>query len=404
MNRQAPLNSVRVGLHFHPRGPLAIESLRLSPGSRHSSLAIAMRITDGLVLRSGASPMGYSRGIRVHSRKGTHMRSRLLQTTQVVLSMFLSVGIVSHNANGQTAGALPSDVIAANRELDRQLLEGHRLLDAEKVMGLFTTSPDVFFITPNGELYRGPDQVRQAWVQCFASLQSIHGEINHISYLREGDGVIAVGQVTYYRQLKDGTPQQRVAVWTDFRHKENGKWVYVFRHAHWPLEANAQTGAEPLAKDLTAEQVHVSPNAQMRFVGTWKLVSTEEKLKDGSSRPYQDVGPRGTGYLIYTADGHMCVELTGANRPKWNVPPTTAQKIAAMDTFSAYCGRFEVDDVNHVMWHYPELALDPNFVGFKGRRPYRFEGNRLIFSGKQAPEEDDQTVDRWAIVWERQTK
>jgi hypothetical protein len=21
-------------------------------------------------------------------------------------------------------------------------------------------------------------------------------------------------------------------VWTDFRRKENGKWVYVFRHAH----------------------------------------------------------------------------------------------------------------------------------------------------------------------------
>jgi hypothetical protein len=100
----------------------------------------------------------------------------------------------------------------------------------------------------------------------------------------------------------------------------------------------------------------------------------------------------------------MCVELTGADRPKWNVPPTTAQKIAAMDTFSAYCGRFEVDEVNHIMWHYPELALDPNFVGIKGRRPYRFEGNRLIFSGKQAPEEDDQTVDRWTIVWERQTK
>jgi hypothetical protein len=56
------------------------------------------------------------------------------------------------------------------------------------------------------------------------------------------------------------------------------------------------------------------------------------------------------------------------------------------------------------MWHYQELALDPNFVGIKGRRPYRFEGNLLIFSGKQAPEEDDQTVDRWTIVWERQPK
>jgi hypothetical protein len=36
----------------------------------------------------------------------------------------------------------------------------------------------------------------------------------------------------------------------------------------------------------------------------------------------------------------------------------------------------------------------PNFVGTKQRRPYRFKGNRLIFSGKQAADEDDQTFDR----------
>jgi len=116
------------------------------------------------------------------------------------------------------------------------------------VSDLFTSSTDIFFISPDGELYKGPDHVRQAWARFFASLQSIHGEINHVSYLPEGDGVIAVGQVTYYRQLKGGKPQERIVVWTDFRHKENGKWVYVFRHAHWPLEANAQTGSTRSAK------------------------------------------------------------------------------------------------------------------------------------------------------------
>jgi Lipocalin-like domain len=156
-----------------------------------------------------------------------------------------------------------------------------------------------------------------------------------------------------------------------------------------------------MARHSLAERLHGSTNAQVQFVGTWKLVSTEEKLKDGSSRPYQDVGPHGTGYLMYTADGHMCAELTGADRPKWDAPATSAQKIAAMNTFSAYCGRFEVDEVNHIMWHYPELALVPNFVGTKQRRPYRFDGNRLIFSDKQAADEDDQTVDRWMIVWEK---
>lgn len=153
-----------------------------------------------------------------------------------------------------------------------------------------------------------------------------------------------------------------------------------------------------------SEKINGSSRAQVQFVGAWKLVSTEEKLKDGTSRPYQDVGAHGAGYLMYSADGHMCAELSGADRRKWNVPPTIEQKAAAVDTFSAYCGRFEVDEANHVIWHYPEMALDPNFVATRQPRPYRFEGNRLIFSGKQAPEEDDQTVDRWMIVWEKQSK
>jgi len=44
-----------------------------------------------------------------------------------------------------------------------------------------------------------------------------------------GDGVIAVDQVTYYRQLKGYEPDQRVVVWTDFRHKENGFTCFATR-------------------------------------------------------------------------------------------------------------------------------------------------------------------------------
>ena len=164
------------------------------------------------------------------------------------------------------------------------------------------------------------------------------------------------------------------------------------------------SGMLVVARYSSAKQIHESPDTRAQFVGAWKLVSTEEKLKDGSSRPYQDLGPHGAGYLMYSADGHMCAELTGADRPKWKVPPTPAEKLAAMDTFSAYCGRFAVDEVNHVMWHYPELALNPNFVGTEQRRPYRFEANRLIFSDKQAQDDDDKTVDRWTIVWEKQAR
>jgi hypothetical protein len=93
----------------------------------------------------------------------------------------------------------------------------------------------------------------------------------------------------------------------------------------------------------------------------------------------------------------MCCLLTNPDRPKWDDPPTAAQKLAAIEGLAAYCGRFEIDEVSHVMWHYPELAWQPDYVGTKQARPYRLDGDRLILSAK-APA-DSPGVDRWTIVW-----
>jgi hypothetical protein len=81
------------------------------------------------------------------------------------LLTFLLLGSLIVTANAQT-NALPPDVLAANKELDHQLIEAHRLFDADKVMGLFTSSPEVFFISPGrADLFSGRDQVRKSWEQ-----------------------------------------------------------------------------------------------------------------------------------------------------------------------------------------------------------------------------------------------
>src|SRR5215467_9941247 len=112
-------------------------------------------------------------------------------------------------AAGQKS-SLPADVLAANQELDRQLIEDHKLLDADKIMKLFSASPDIFFVAPNGILFKGRDRVRQSWEEFFGSLKSIDANIDEISYLPVGEGIIALGQVTYHRQLKTGPPETRV--------------------------------------------------------------------------------------------------------------------------------------------------------------------------------------------------
>jgi len=51
-----------------------------------------------------------------------------------------------------------------------------------------------------------------------------------------------------------------------------------------------------------------------RIVGTWKLVSTEQTLKDGTTRPFPKYGPHGKGFLMYTLDGYMCADLVSGPR------------------------------------------------------------------------------------------
>ncbi len=137
-----------------------------------------------------------------------------------------------------------------------------------------------------------------------------------------------------------------------------------------------------------------------QLVGTWKLVSTEETLKDGSVRPYPKYGAEGKGFLMYQADGYMCADLVNPNRPKWADPVhlTPQEKVAAADGTFAYCGRYEIDIAHKQIVHLPEVASDPGYVGSRQIRPFRFDGNRLILSDV---EKDDSEVARWKIVWEK---
>ena len=67
-----------------------------------------------------------------------------------------------------------------------------------------------------------------------------------------------------------------------------------------------------------------------RIVGTWKLVSAIDIMKDGTTRPYPAYGTHGKGFLMYQRDGYMCADLVNPDRPKWADPvhPTAEEKAA----------------------------------------------------------------------------
>lgn len=139
---------------------------------------------------------------------------------------------------------------------------------------------------------------------------------------------------------------------------------------------------------------------RQRVVGTWKLVSSERTLKNGKKIFDPLTGPRGTGYLIYSADGHMCAALMNPDRPAWKnkAKPTDQERLSDFNGFYAYCGRYEIDAEKHILVHLPDVAMTQDFVGSRQIRPYRFEGRRMILADKM---KEDPEVESWQIVWEK---
>jgi hypothetical protein len=136
------------------------------------------------------------------------------------------------------------------------------------------------------------------------------------------------------------------------------------------------------------------------FVGTWRLVSSVESLPDGTSRPY-GFGPHAQGYLMYDATGHVCAQVIDPDRPKWVDPdhPTPQEVKTAFDGFGGYCGTFTVDEKAHTSAHIPEVSLDPNLIGQPKPRSYKFEGDKLIYSGTEKLEPSGES--NWTMIWEK---
>jgi Lipocalin-like domain len=119
-----------------------------------------------------------------------------------------------------------------------------------------------------------------------------------------------------------------------------------------------------------------------QLVGTWRVVSVEVTMKDGTVKPDDKFGPHARGYIMYEPDGHMCAEVMNPDRPAWRNPdkPTQEEKITAFDGFIAYCGTYKLDAEHSTVTHYPEVAWNPPYVGSTQPRPFRIEGKRLIIT------------------------
>jgi hypothetical protein len=116
-----------------------------------------------------------------------------------------------------------------------------------------------------------------------------------------------------------------------------------------------------------------------QFVGTWRLVSWEHRLADGTT--VQD--PRSVGYLIHSDTGHGCYVSMDPNRPDWATrrSPTPTEALESITGFGAYCAKVEIHASEGFVLHHVEVDRVPNSVGITRKRWFEFRGvDELVLS------------------------
>jgi lipocalin-like protein len=135
------------------------------------------------------------------------------------------------------------------------------------------------------------------------------------------------------------------------------------------------------------------------LVGTWRLVSWENRTVDG--RISYPLGDDAAGFILYTDDGYMAVAIMRRGRESFAAEDLLGgsrdEKAHAAETYVSYCGRYEYRGDSVI--HYVELSLFPNWSGVEQERLVEVAGNRLNLSTRPMVFQGIQQSAH--LVWER---
>ena len=133
-----------------------------------------------------------------------------------------------------------------------------------------------------------------------------------------------------------------------------------------------------------------------RFVGTWKLVGTEQRNAKGEVIPPPAGAPKRTGYIIYDPAGYMAVQIMPVARKKYaGAQATDDEAVAALTGYTAYFGTFTIDAKAQVVTHNLQGSLNPG-MGTDQKRGFELSGNRLTLKPPAAANGNQSR-----LTWER---
>ena len=130
-----------------------------------------------------------------------------------------------------------------------------------------------------------------------------------------------------------------------------------------------------------------------QLIGTWRLRSWKSFAGDGSE--IDQLGQDPVGYIIYTGDGYVSVDMMAAHRKREGSGDTPE----SLSTYLAYAGPFEVLADQDTVIHHVEVCSIPGWVGTDQVRFAKREGDRLTLSFE--PMIIQGVERRGELVWER---
>ena len=142
---------------------------------------------------------------------------------------------------------------------------------------------------------------------------------------------------------------------------------------------------------------------QNPMLATWSLMSASTVHKDGKITPLNGKSGPYSGVIMYQDSGLMAVQIAYprqgiANDAEFSALPAD-QRLAYLDSYYAYFGRFEFDPATSVVHHYVQSSLDPSEIGIHYRRKVALKGDVVTLTTiPNEPDPESHNVLSWRRV------
>jgi hypothetical protein len=167
------------------------------------------------------------------------------------------------------------------------------------------------------------------------------------------------------------------------------------------LTLQPPTTANGDQRTLTWERVPDLPNltpTHRKLIGFWKLIALERRNAKGD---LLSSSPGWTGFIVYTASGHVMVHMMQPYRRR-NVgrSPTPAETMATYRGYTSYFGPYTVNEAEGFVVHHLASQFNSAPVGTDYQRFSKITGKRLTLNPPATKDNSGQDV-QMTITWER---